>query len=169
MSLPFSINGFPSPEDMNEHMQRAVAESHASQTRIWNLFSDITPDHLATLIELLGHFGRNPALVPYHEGLAAAIMKEKHHRCTCGEDHDFEALETERLKLEEERKNPPVTVDGASLVDMDALAMATYRLIKDVTGAIKCKDCGMEYQSLDDRMVKRPDDCSGCKQKAAWG
>lgn len=32
-----------------------------------------------------------------------------------------------------------------------------------------CLNCGMKYGSLDDRMLKAPDDCSGCHQKAAWG
>lgn len=40
------------------------------------------------------------------------------------------------------------------------------------TGAIigfKCLGCGMNYQSLEDRMLRAPDDCHGCQHKSAWG
>lgn len=32
-----------------------------------------------------------------------------------------------------------------------------------------CKNCGMKYPSVRDRMLHEPDDCSGCIQKAKWG
>ena len=40
------------------------------------------------------------------------------------------------------------------------------------TGEIRgfiCLNCRTVYPSLEDRMLKAPDDCSGCHQKSAWG
>lgn len=40
------------------------------------------------------------------------------------------------------------------------------------TGAILgfiCVKCGMKYPSIEDRKLKRPDECSGCFQKSMWG
>lgn len=169
---------FPSPEEAQAHFDKQIAAQHAAQQATWNLFTEITPDHLATLIELLSQSARDSHLTAYYHGLSVAVMKEKHKRCVCGEDHDFEALEAERLKLETERlaeaerlaAEKTFSPLNRELVDKDALAMDLYHLVKDNdTGAFKCTVCGMGYPSLDDRMLRRPDDCSGCKQKAAWG
>lgn len=35
--------------------------------------------------------------------------------------------------------------------------------------AVVCLGCGMEYESLADRMLRAPDHCTGCHSKAAWG
>ncbi len=32
-----------------------------------------------------------------------------------------------------------------------------------------CKNCGQRYPSLQDRILKAPDDCSGCHSKSRWG
>ena len=32
-----------------------------------------------------------------------------------------------------------------------------------------CTNCGMRYQSIEDRMLREPDECTGCQQKSAWG
>lgn len=34
---------------------------------------------------------------------------------------------------------------------------------------VKCRGCGLEYPSLRDRMMKRPDGCGGCHIKSAHG
>ncbi len=49
--------------------------------------------------------------------------------------------------------------------------MKEYRVYyKSQTGKeVLCTDCGLEYPSLEDRMVKQPDDCHGCFMKAKWG
>jgi hypothetical protein len=41
--------------------------------------------------------------------------------------------------------------------------------MEDGEAPVICKDCGSLYQSLDDRIVKAPDDCWGCIEKAKWG
>jgi len=32
-----------------------------------------------------------------------------------------------------------------------------------------CLNCGQRYPTIEDRMKRRPDECSGCFQKAKWG
>lgn len=34
---------------------------------------------------------------------------------------------------------------------------------------VVCKGCGLFYKSLVDRMIKGPDNCHGCIEKAKWG
>jgi hypothetical protein len=29
--------------------------------------------------------------------------------------------------------------------------------------------CGMTYPSIEDRMLKEPDECSGCRARSRWG
>jgi hypothetical protein len=47
--------------------------------------------------------------------------------------------------------------------------MAGEVQMEDGEAPVICKDCGSLYQSLDDRIVKAPDDCWGCIEKAKWG
>jgi len=46
--------------------------------------------------------------------------------------------------------------------------MEQYNLIA-VGEGFKCSKCGMTYVSLKDRMLRAPDECSGCIQTTKWG
>lgn len=48
-------------------------------------------------------------------------------------------------------------------------AMLAYRLEPYDDMYFYCRDCGLTYVSLEDRMLKRPDECHGCFLKASQG
>lgn len=70
---------------------------------------------------------------------------------------------------------PPAQVIGvpgyATSDAGEAALMAQYNVKQKEPGKpeVICQGCGLEYVSLADRMVKRPDDCHGCQEKARWG
>ena len=121
-------------------------------------------------------------LAAYYEG-QASIVGVKFGLCPgCGVNHDKEA-EKEMAKMAEQHAPKPEGVnDCAPLTDEqrrlcvvyhldDLREEGTNRLLGFVCTGIEGSrgPCGVTYPSIDDRMLRDPEHCSGCFSRAAHG
>jgi hypothetical protein len=150
-------------------MQRA-ANFHEVQ----EFLNSLNREQLGTLEMLLfsacadgGHL-----VAAAHHGMVKQILQMKFNVCTCGMEHESaEDLLTGQPVTEQ----PTATVPPSESLLLPKRKGATelleeYNLeVRPGDGAIVCKSCGLWYASLQDRMLKGPDDCHGCHLKSAQG
>jgi len=172
------------PPEVVEAIMRNRMESEVKSHQVKNLFTELPKDQLLALNLLLETISRveDPgAMAAYYNGHATAIIEMKYNVCSShGVNHAEEALE------EFKKSTGDISIDKGSTPTRDDdteeqsdfeftqtrvnYNMELYRLkIDESTGKLVCKDCGLEYVSLEDRMVKSPDDCHGCYIKSAHG
>lgn len=159
---PQSGGFFVSREEYDERMTQINMARHERATRYYRFMTEMKPEDLSTFMDIMSEAAdenSGQAFCYTMIGQVIAIQKIKNNRCVCGVDHDGEALEAAKNALEIERLSNEAEPNPA---------MVAYNMtIKD--GALACAGCGQVYPSLEDRMLRNPDDCSGCKQKSAWG
>jgi hypothetical protein len=139
--------------------------------------------------------GSSRVIPAYYEGILIGILSAKYGICI-GCENNHEKLMAEQLQRESEQQDqPPVPMDGGDpfkpgqktvdlhigeggmLSDEQLANMEQYNLddLRDEdTGRLMgfvCLGCGMQYPSIEDRMLKPADKggCSGCVQKEQWG
>jgi hypothetical protein len=113
-------------------------------------------------------------------GMIEGELRHRFGRCyVCGEDHDAE----KNRSVEQTAKEMGVPIPGTPFHTgdteaFDALNIPERTFVQymelckkyNVTSAVEqnmqvfCKTCNMPYPDLDDRMIKEPDDCSGCQE-----
>lgn len=160
---------FINPEDMPEEVKQQIEQAMDRQQMgmqtvahdVQRLFRELDADQLSTLRFLMHTVAHNSEAGFYYEGILATLYSMKANVCpACGEDHDKQIAES-------------MTPESAALVDVDRSAKANeYNVAfmeSSTTGKVRCVGCGLEYVSLEDRMVKPPAECHGCQSKSAWG
>lgn len=162
------------PEELKQAILQAVDQQNmiltSSHHDIQRLFSELSVEHLQMMVGIFRHLalensGRSSG---YLEGLASGALAYKHNICSgCGRDHDAEAEETlaPKTKVEDALERINITSDE----DIDNAHKYNVSLVSGGGGKVRCNGCLIEYPSLSDRMLKAPDNCSGCHQKSAWG
>lgn len=186
---------FMSPEDADRHHQAHEVAAHD----IGRLFDELSEDQLRAVTYILDGISSSsdPTKISgYLSGRATQAMQHRFKICAaCNRNHEEELLnppppepvpddkpETPphveaRRKLEaNEVMFTPIGSQAAIIGDELAL-MHQYQLddARDAaTGKLLyfvCTGCEMQYQSIQDRMLKEPgvEGCSGCVQKAKWG
>jgi len=167
---------------------RLMNESVAHEVHLW--LENASKDDLINLGMLLHAALGNPA---YGWQFIGTIEGELHHRfgrCyVCGNDHEAEkdnAVEATAAEMTADGTPIPGTpfhTGDASAFDnlaqeligrpwpqyLELCANYNVRSNVDQDGKVICKTCNMPYPNLDDRMLKEPDDCSGCHQWHATG
>lgn len=166
---------------------------------VQRFISEMSAEHLVTFRQILSQLVTNEdwRLVAYYEGVAAGTLHFKYNVCTgCGRDHDAEAMEHMEEASGKGDPQPEVeprpsdTEEQLILFDIDKngnqqilseLTPEKFKLMEEYNlddvrdeDTLKllgfaCKNCGMRYPSIEDRMLREKDDCSGCIQKAKWG
>lgn len=152
-------------EDLEQMQMERVSNMH----RIQGMLGGMGKDDLDVLKMLFSSMcGEDGQIVAaQYVGMVKQILIIKHDVCACGGDHET----AEDLLKEDAASNLQQVManevpDGPS----GATLMYVYRLeIRPSDGAIVCRDCGLWYTSLKDRMLKEPDDCHGCHMKSAQG
>jgi len=146
-------------------------------TRIQNFLEGLNNEDLLTMRLLLTDFaetGRKLAI--FYEGVLIEKMRARDICPNCGVNHDAEALEEERAKVQErepqfvgevlvkdDNEPPP------SLQDLMLKYRVTYTSGAIDDARVTCNDCGYTYPNLNDRMLRDPDTCPGCQIKASQG
>ena len=149
-------------EEQQAHMRMHVQDnSHA----VKQLLDELNEDQLKALDLILHNVG-NPEGVNYFHGRVEAALQYRFGVCPCGEDHD-PSKEFDQAPLPSQvapRIPAPERLDRAELMDQ-------YGMAESEGNFIYCKNCGQQYASLEDRMLRPPgiEGCSGCQQKSAWG
>jgi hypothetical protein len=151
-------------------MQRA-----ANFHEIQEFLNSLNKEQLETLEMLMFSCASEPGglVAAAHHGMVKQVLQYKFGVCTCGLEHETaedllkdDAESPHPNGPTEEYSEPPVITQmrkGA------AELMEEYHLATVFGGALVCTNCGLEYPSLKDRMLKGPDDCHGCHLKAAQG
>lgn len=144
-----------------KHMDHTTMAATTTFHDFQRLFAEMTPEHLRSIM-LIFRYIASEGSVPasYFEGLASGSLMYKHNICcSCFVNHE------EELQEHLVEANPEESADPSR----EGL-LKTYRLEPSLsTDLLICTGCGMSYQSLEDRMLKPPDNCSGCHEKARWG
>lgn len=174
------------PDDNEEHpfaqQQRAAEQQasmarHALRMRHDGFMDELNEEQLATFNEMMNVVSGNEAYAHFLLGASTTILRVKFGSCPCGEDHSSPAHPLiEQTRAEMGVQVPvqvPVKVEHAvaPVLSVDEDLMKEYTLAPNNHGTLSCTGCGMDYQSLDDRMLRNPgpDGCSGCQYKSGHG
>ena len=172
--IPFS----ELPEEMQQHLNAAMSGMSAQHAEImaahnmavtdmrhraFQHFDTLSEDQLRMQMILLQSIGRKSA---FWIGYLTHLAWIKFGICPAdGQKHDEELAEMGS-------QDGKAWVDFVNeLPDEVIKNMGRYNMgfIPGEWPKVKCNGCQNEYMSLEDRMVKGPDDCHFCQQKSAWG
>lgn len=168
-----------------------------AKNKLEGLFGELTLEQLTSLREMLytiSNSDNTVAMADYWTGWASAVLKYKHGVCSsCGVDHSEEGL------MDLVKKNgpddqpagdePQVSSENDVALDKfrdmtpeelalmkeyhldDARIEGTNELVGFICTGIEGVPggCGLVYVSIEDRMLKKPEECHGCFNKAAHG
>jgi hypothetical protein len=160
------------PEEIQQAIASQVERQHlaivTSHHDIQRMLEELSLEHLLVFHGIFHHLaseGNHKSA--YLEGLAVGVLRFKHNICgACGRNHD-EDLQEQMEPSENKIKEALDRINETS--DEDIQNALKWKVSFGTSGKVRCNNCGMEYQSLADRMLRSPDDCSGCHQKSAWG
>lgn len=180
---------FLSPEDADKHRQEHEVASH----EINRLLSELSIEQLRALDFLLigiANAGEPGRIASYMAGRSTQMLETRFNICAaCNKDHAAELLKSEPVAddipphIEARRRmeaNEIVfTAQGSKepMTPDEVVLMMEYNLDDARDGETNallwfvCTNCGMQYQSIQDRMLKPSgiEGCSGCIQKTKWG
>lgn len=143
----------------------------SSHHEVMRLFEELSRDNLRTLTGIFGLLAHQPSLANYFEGIGVAHLHLKHDLCaSCGESHGQPEFLSDSKEAAGHTHEP--VVPSSRTIEEHAKLLNEYRMVETVVGDMRkftCRDCGMEYVSLEDRMLRKPDECKGCQHKSAWG
>ena len=153
------------------HME-AIDRAHRVESFVYglnqeNLFA------LSLLLDQLLASGKRGTM--FWSGQVTALLQDRHNVCAIhGVDHEAEGL----ASLVTEEGSTPIgdslTVKGAErifqAIEENDERMVKYRVSFDPDqNRFFCDDCGYMYPTIEDRMLKEPDDCPGCIARAGQG
>lgn len=168
------------PEELKEQIlaarTRAEMEYDDGVHSIYRMVDEINVDHLKMLKVLLHGIGDNPQALGFWEGVFSQTIARRSGLCpACGRDHDKDLAD-----MQSENDNAAQQADDLAARADVLITMAEYHVEPtdddDLTGPVKCLGvlpgqgpCGLVYQDLTDRMVRKPDDCHGCFIRSSQG
>lgn len=156
------------PEEAQAEHERREMEFSSARHRVMNFIHSLSSDDLETFGIMTSMFAdpeMGHVIANQYLGLVSTVQHFKFSRCVCGADHGDPTLaaahDTERLEAE--------LANNVVLAHNSDPVMIEYRLEMRADRKFYCKGCGHQYVSLEDRMLRRPDDCSGCHMKSMHG
>lgn len=171
---------FIPPEDMPEEIREMFEHQQLANTsqahEIANFVEGLKEDQLVTMRTMFAMTGGNYAA--FVNGIITKTLDVNFGVCmACSKKHGDELAEmanggTVTPPAEPVEEFPvPTDVDTAPLRELRLKAMGDYNVepAADDPEGVVCKGCGLFYKSLVDRMIKGPDNCHGCIEKAKWG
>lgn len=180
---------FGNMDEVMQHRRDHEQMAQVARHQLRRLFTELSEGQLRSLNDLLHMLSSSEAEAPrvaaYYHGLGTASLEARFGVCTacdsnpCAHDQAIQGLLPPVAapgSTEPPRGIPDVKVgeSGMLLVDQQ-MKMLDYNLddlreegTNKLLGFV-CNGCGMRYPSIEDRMLKQPDDCSGCHQKAKFG
>jgi len=182
--------GFSDPEEMQAAMDRAEMEKDEFHHSLESIWLGLTDDQLLVLSSYFHSISHSHDGILHLAMLSGRLMQRRAERmkiCALdGKDHEAELKEMsgQAGKPDLQKKKP--TPEASHLDDwaepeqqsgdprvLKALEhadnMRKWNLEYTNSGLLVCSKCNMEYASLEDRMVKSPDNCQGCHHKAKFG
>lgn len=188
----------PTPEQIEEHKKMSQmhnAHVEASQQAIYEFIRSMKPEQLVTFRTILADI-ENVEVKGMYDGLAQGALIFVHGVCKdCGIDHTEEEMEKLVSRVSATKPDSPslqseIDKEKAKRhLDIEKarnMGEAVELMNREIEAKLKeynvemndddendirvmCMGCRTIYPSLADRMLKQPNDCSGCHQKAKFG
>lgn len=178
---------FAIPDDVPEQAQhRNQIETEAARHEFQTMFDEMSPEHLKILQAMMHAIGLgDPNLALWFEGTILGLMKAKYNICmTCLVNHDEEVSQMDTEVKEDSSEKPLVWKPRSpeDFSELDKKVMKEYHLDDQwdedtmafmgfaCTGIEGARGpCGLVYQSIEDRMLREPESCSGCHKRMGQG
>jgi hypothetical protein len=166
------------PEEFREMLDRQHLENRVTQQEVDRFLEEVPIEQLLTVRTIIRTVSQSAVALGFFDGVIYTRLRREGRCTSCGgPDHDH--AEFERMLLEsrneEEPESSEALIDGTHFTAEQHRLMAEYNLddlrdedTHELLGFV-CLNCGMRYQSIEDRMLKPPDECSGCFRKAGHG
>ena len=182
------------PDDMPEEIRQQIEQHHmiviAHGHEVHTFINELNENQLDTLRGILMNYWDRPTAA-FLIGNIAAILVQKFGRCpVCGEKHDealHQMMDDEKdLESDVPDEQLYTQFSGTKAEPMSDNKWATFTrllpsevledlheynmtLIPGVWPMIRCRGCGLEYVSLEDRKLRKKDECHGCQEKSKFG
>lgn len=175
-------------QDQMESMRTHAADFHH---RVTELFESLDAEEGITLKQILYNtLNDSGAFAGMMIGQLGKVLERNHNICAgCGVNHEEELqqmnIPKEPLVVEPEETQEVIVENPNEFTDEQRANMAKYhlddawredpdraRLIGFICTGIDGGPrggCGMIYPSIEDRMLRNPEECTGCFTKAAHG
>lgn len=166
------------PEEFREMLDRQHLENRVTQQEVDRFLEEVPIEQLLTVRTIIRTVSQSAVALGFFDGVIYTRLRREGRCTSCGgPDHDH--AEFERMLLEsrdeEEPESSEALIDGTHFTADQHRLMAEYNLddlrdedTHELLGFV-CLNCGMRYPSIEDRMLKPPDECSGCFRKAGHG
>ena len=164
----FAFDDLPQP--IKDEIEKHRMEHETSQHEFKHFWDSLDEQQLKMLRRLFTNAANESHAAAFYSGLAVAQLDSRHEVCLgCGEKHSeqLKKLVSDESKTDEPEPEPEKIEPGTPAY---AIACSKYTVVP--TGEnhqVKCVKCGFEYVSLEDRMRRKPDECTGCIHQAKWG
>lgn len=163
---------FPSKAEIERAQEQYKMGHQAFYHEMLGFLQKQTDEDMLTLASLVRVATNNGEQLT---GIIEGIMASRGFCFACGKRHD-ESIDQILDEAEPKREptgpgNSIVSIDQpVSVVAFDASTMNEYNVEPfGELSKVRCKGCGMIYESMEDRMLRRPSACHGCQHKAKWG
>ena len=180
------------PDEVAAMMDRQLMAAQVTRNEVDRFLEEAPIEDIVTVRTLIRTVAADASAASFFDGIIYSRLRRE-GRCTkCGgPEHDHELFAQQQSEQESEQpEEQPLPLaelsqdaleklseatDGEMLTATDRANMATYNLddlrdedTHELLGFI-CLNCGMRYPSIEDRMRRAPDECSGCFMKSAHG
>lgn len=184
------------PDHIRAELERRADESKLLVKQFEEFLAGMTHDERDMLHSIFMQFSTDKKLPAYYAGILIGYQHRNDGSCLgCGNVHDdaqdavdkilgaaptvqqkpvqLVDIEALRAQVEKDEERPVWHTSEdeydrlAELYRVNPLEIDAERPMKEMR--VLCKGCGIVYPNLGDRMVKKPEECSGCFIKAAQG
>lgn len=174
-------------EGMQAQQDHVQMHADVVKHEMMDFVRNLSKDQLIILDHFAGLFVAAPDAGRYYQGVIAATLENKFNVCAaCRQNHDEQAQEifnASGAQAEAEEMSPEMeafeafranVIANMEMYNVEAWGANLLPDQKDKPyppSAVRCKNCGMQYVSLEDRMLKGPEpvNCDGCVQKMKTG
>lgn len=131
----------------------------------------LNEEQMKQLRMIFVRLSHEPELAPYYIGILSTELDHQYGVCLgCGRKHGEEIEELlSDLTMNDSAQSWSNFVRTMPDETVNQLNEYHLTLVKQSWPKVVCTGCGMGYESLKDRMLRGPDECSGCHQKAKFG
>jgi hypothetical protein len=183
------------PDEIRVQIDRHRMEHSEASHAVYRLFEELNEDQIETLARLLRGVAGDESMASYYIGILAAQSARRTGNClACGRNHEADAhaladgsagpgVDTDTSEPASAPQQPPM--DGGNPYVPGTMGAMIENAVKyhvepvdegGYHGKMRCTGisgsngpCGIIYQSLEDRMLRGPEVCSGCFAKAGQG
>lgn len=162
---------------MHQHELQHMA-IEGSRHRMLNFLEGLDEEGLQCVRGLIQLVNAADETAGFYMGFTAVLLSKFQYCPICGVKHDDprdHPEETVKTDVEKERLLQRDTADmptrTRTITPEETAQMVMYDIKPHKEGGYVCTNCGKQYVSIEDRMLRDPGPagCDGCKQTTKWG